>query len=125
MKQFRDTNYWVTEDGKLYKFYPERLYTWNGGKKIIPESWKELKLHPTDKSKIRPAYNFTFKNKTQIISISRVVAECYLGPIPNNYEVDHIDNNPSNNHYNNLQYLTKEQNVQKQRGSYKNRNMVF
>ena len=121
MKRFRDTNYFITEDGQLYKFWPEKVYHHSRGTQIVPEHWSKLKLHPTDKRKVRLAYNFSINGKQRIIAISRVVAECYLGPIPDGYEVDHIDNNPLNNHYTNLQFLTKEQNVQKLRGNYKNR----
>jgi hypothetical protein len=37
------------------------------------------------------------------------VAECWLGDIPNGYEVDHIDRNAHNNDYRNLRYVTKSE----------------
>lgn len=59
-----------------------------------------------------------YKDKKEYhASIHRLVAEAYI-PNPNNLPVvDHIDDNPFNNHVSNLQWVTIQQNVQK---SYKN-----
>ena len=43
------------------------------------------------------------------VMIHRVVAECWLGDIPDGMEVDHIDRNPHNNDYRNLRYVTKSE----------------
>ena len=50
-----------------------------------------------------------FKGKPTRIMIHRVVAECWHGECPKGYEVDHIDRNSHNNHYSNLRYVTKSQ----------------
>lgn len=47
--------------------------------------------------------------KTIRVPIHRVVAECWLGDVPENMEVDHIDRNTHNNDYRNLRYVTKSE----------------
>lgn len=42
-----------------------------------------------------------------------LVAECWLGPKPEGMECDHIDNDRHNNHYTNLRYVTKQENLEK------------
>lgn len=42
-----------------------------------------------------------------------LVAECWLGPKPEGMECDHIDNDRHNNHYTNLRYVTKQENLGK------------
>ena len=47
--------------------------------------------------------------KTIRVPIHKVVAECWLGDKPDGYEVDHIDRNSHNNHYSNLRYVTRSE----------------
>lgn len=43
-------------------------------------------------------------------NVHRLVAHAFLGPCPEDHQVDHIDNNRSNNSLGNLQYVTCVQN---------------
>jgi len=45
----------------------------------------------------------------------QAVAFAWLGPCPAGLEVDHIDKVRSNNHYSNLRYITKRENLAQRR----------
>lgn len=45
--------------------------------------------------------------------VSRLVYETYIGSIPEGMCIDHIDNNPQNNHWSNLQALSRSENSKK------------
>lgn len=48
--------------------------------------------------------------------VHRLVADAFLpAPTEENCEVDHIDNNPQNNHASNLRWVTKSFNLQRRR----------
>ena len=57
------------------------------------------------------------KGKQKIRNTHQIVAEAFLGHIPNGMKsvIDHIDNNPLNNNLNNLQIITQRQNSTKDR----------
>lgn len=48
-------------------------------------------------------------SKTLHRMVHKLVAECWLGPCPDGYEVDHIDRNTHNNNFSNLRYVTKSE----------------
>lgn len=52
-------------------------------------------------------------NKWNDYLISRLVWKTFNGEIQNNYQIDHIDNNPENNSLDNLQLLTCSENNKK------------
>ncbi|MBR4642185.1 MAG: HNH endonuclease [Selenomonadaceae bacterium] len=88
--------YEVSEDGRIFRNVKSKKQN-----KII-----------VDYHHSPAGYCFTFINrdgKVKRIPIARVVAECWLGEKPEGYEIDHIDRNSQNNHYTNLRYVTKSE----------------
>lgn len=56
-----------------------------------------------------------YKSIIHNYSVNRVIYAWYHGLTPANMEVDHIDNNPHNNNIENLQLLSKTDNLKKKR----------
>ena len=54
-------------------------------------------------------------------SFHGLVVRAFIGPVPEGCTVDHIDNNPSNNHLSNLQYLSRSEQVKKSYATNHNR----
>jgi hypothetical protein len=95
MKQFRDTEYYVTEDGDVYskKYHPKRN-----------PNCEMRKLKPflnTTSNYLKIKLSGVLNKK---FYIHRLVAECYL-PNPNNLPlVEHRDDIKTNNHVSNLMW---------------------
>ena len=126
MKQFRDSRYWVSEDGEVSKHYPPRdygvpyVYSYYKGVKSRynsgEERWKIM--NPTLRH--RSGYlmfNLQCPSVTDKgyfnISVHQMVAEVYCSGYFEGAHVDHIDGNKLNNHYTNLQWCTPEYNNKK------------
>ena len=60
-------------------------------------------------------FSLFINNIIKSYSVSRFVYECFKGNIPDDKEVDHIDNNKENNSIKNLQLLSHKENVRKSR----------
>lgn len=91
-----DFLYEISEDGKIFRNC---------------KSKKHLKVK-LDMHHSKNGYYVTFvryKGKPKRVMIHKAVAECWLGDCPDGYEVDHIDRNTHNNHYSNLRYVTKSE----------------
>ena len=119
MKQFRDTPYYITEEGKVFRYYPERFvkngyYVYKGNKvpRLQKRPSKHKPLNPVNKTGYETV-DIYFKGESTRFYVHRLVAEVYCDGYFEGAHVDHIDCNKSNNHYTNLQWCTKEYNHKK------------
>jgi hypothetical protein len=102
MKRYKDTNYFVTENGEVYSTsYNFRWNTDGKFRKMKPQEHRQgyllVKLYKNGKGR-------KFK-------IHRLVSEIYI-PNPNNLpQVNHIDGDKSNNHVSNLEWCTPSHNI--------------
>jgi hypothetical protein len=95
MKQFRDTPYYVTEDGDVY-----RLWKFKG--------FKKLKLYKNRYGYLKIDLSTDGQNKNY--AIHRLVAEVYHSNPDNLPQVNHIDGDKSNNHISNLEWCNNSHN---------------
>lgn len=93
MKQYRDTNYSVTEDGCIIN-----NKTGRNMKICVNRGYQVVSIYINKK-------RFTTK-------VHRIIAECYLDN-PSNYDyVNHKDGNKLNNNLSNLEWCTHKHNMQ-------------
>lgn len=88
-------NYWVNRDGKVLRY--------NKRKKEFRE------MHPSYADKNYRV--LLLEHGKRYFYIHRLVYEMFVGAIPEGYVIDHIDNDPTNNNYKNLQAITNRENV--------------
>lgn len=92
MRKYKDTSYFITEDGKVWS----------------DKTNKFLKTYKRDNG-----YLSVSLGRGVVKLVHRLVAETYL-PNPSGLpEVDHLDANKSNNHVNNLEWVTHEENMER------------
>jgi hypothetical protein len=92
-KRFKDTNYFITENGDVYRKWGDR--------------YKKLKPF------INHGYHricLCVNNIKKKYRINRLVAECYIPNPDNKPIVNHIDSDKLNNHYSNLEWVTDREN---------------
>lgn len=92
MKQFRDTQYFVSEQGNIYK----------GDRQIsqskMTRGYLSVSLYTNGKMKTH--------------YVHRIVAEVYIPNVNNKPLVNHIDGNKFNNSVSNLEWCTHQENSQ-------------
>jgi hypothetical protein len=108
MKELKDfPGYFVTEDGRVFSAWKLKA-TGKGNKSYIDyNDPKELK-QKTDSGYLRICLRKNTKIFTKLIH--RLVAETYINNPDNLPQVNHIDENKTNNHVLNLEWVTQHQN---------------
>ena len=112
MRQFRNSRYWVSEVGKVSRLFPKKEYINNKGyvTQSYPDRYKQRKQQIHDN---RPYMSLNINGIVVRFLVYRLVAELYVPGYFEGVVVDHIDNNPLNSHYTNLQWCSQEYNVYK------------
>ncbi len=88
MKRYKDTPYFITEDGKVFR------------------NKKELKIYKGNYSTLKLSINNVAKTR----AVHRLVAETYIPNPENKPEVNHWDGDTHNNNVNNLFWVTTSEN---------------
>lgn len=117
-------NYWVLKNGEIWG-KPRRGSA--GG------FLKAFKCGPTKKHPKKAEYLFVNLWKSQKAfpkKVHIIVAEAFIGPRPISdkgkpLDTDHIDHNNFNNRYDNLQYLTRRENIQRSNLHKKNQGSSY
>tara|TARA_R110002096_G_scaffold161372_1_gene327914 strand:+ start:41 stop:481 length:441 start_codon:yes stop_codon:yes gene_type:complete len=94
MKQFRNTSYYITEDGRVYS---------NGRQK----RW----MQPFTRANKYISYSLYLNGKVNQFLSHRLVMEVYKEA--SKLSVDHLDGNRSNNRIDNLEYVTAVENTRR------------
>lgn len=110
----------VTNPPKLEKIKPimgfPRFFVTNLGRVLKKNSkggFEEVKQHIN--KRFYYDVGLTKDGKTYTKKVSRLVAQAFIGPIPEGYFVDHIDCNKEHNYVTNLRIITNSENVKRGR----------
>mgnify|MGYP005990137945 CR=1 FL=1 len=97
-----DGRYTIDKEGNVYS------YVWNKKRKLKPQRASQSKK---GYFQVR-LFNEQYKNG-KLFYVHRLVYETFVGDIPEDKEMDHIDGDTSNNSIENLQVITRRENIQK------------
>lgn len=95
MKQFRDSDYYISEDGKIYSHKFNKV--------------RELKQFIQSGGYF--SVGMSIDNNGKMYLVHRIVAECYLPDWDENLTVNHKDLDKTNNHKDNLEMVTCKENL--------------
>ncbi len=102
-KQFRDTPYWVSNDGSILSYHKR----WKGAGRPVKNRLNDRGYWVTQISLNGVAID---------IRIHQLVMEVWGPPKPDaieNWVIDHIDENPANSNISNLRWLTYGDNIRR------------
>ena len=86
-------------------------YNKTGKEKILKHDL--VVIHHKNRDYIQHQIILHKNGKRKHFLIHRLVYQTFIGEIPNGYQIDHRDNNPQNNKLENLQLLTRSENIKK------------
>ena len=98
------------------KFYSHPIYSKyfaSEDGQILSKKRKKILKFWLNRDKGYQYFSLYINNTKKTYLVSRFVYECFKGNIPDDKEVDHLDNNKENNSIKNLQLLTRKENVRK------------
>lgn len=96
----------VLEDGTIFR--QDRIVLNKNG---TSSAWKRKELKQYDNGHGYKAIHFWINEKNKAQYVHRIVALAYIENPFNLPEVNHIDGNRSNNHFSNLEWVDRKQNV--------------
>ena len=104
--------YAVTEDGRIYSKPRKDKYLGrqHGDKFLKPKTRKDTANYRGNGNKYLRV-TLSVNGKYYERYIHQMVAETYLGSRPEGMVVDHIDGDIHNNHYTNLEYVSRTENM--------------
>jgi hypothetical protein len=103
IKEIKDyPKYTISEDGEIYSIQ------WNKPKKLKPQKATQSKK---GYYQVRLFNKETPRGKLQYIH--RLVYQTFVGEITKGMEIDHIDNDTTNNHITNIQLISRRGNIKK------------
>jgi len=91
------------------------IYCNRDGSIILDDDYKPLTIYVTKSDSNRNYYAFNHLDFKRVF-VHRIVAYLYVEGYRKDLVVDHKDNNPFNDDFTNLQYLTSQQNTAKECG---------
>lgn len=107
-------------DSEVTGYLIERF---GNNKKSHKKTWKKInpiiniRQHPYGKPKSYYLVGFSNDCKNHTYPMARVIYAWFKGYVPADKDVDHIDNNPTNNNIENLQLLSRSENLAKREGN--------
>lgn len=112
-------SYSVTADGKVFTHRRKGRLA-KGLNRVDFSYSKELSQFTTSKG-YRTVSVYIGNGKSRPIGVHQLVADAFIGPVPENQEVRHLNGIPSDYRYENLAYGTKQDNANDrvQHGGYK------
>ena len=97
-----------------YEGYITNYSVSNTGKVRNDKTMKLLKMKPNKKGYIRVGIYLRGEDTVKRVSVHVMVAETFIGPKPDdNFEIDHVDGNKSNNNVSNLEWVTRSENIKR------------